>query len=57
MTTNPTKTNVDSARCAWFIACTNEAAGTLQHPILGAVPICPRCAAKVARLSQTEEGR
>lgn len=36
--------------CAWFALCTNAATGTEPHPILGDVPICDRCAAKVAFL-------
>lgn len=32
--------------CAWFALCTNEATGTLAHPVLGDVPICDRCRAK-----------
>lgn len=30
--------------CEWFARCANEAAGVAPHPILGAVPICVRCA-------------
>lgn len=30
--------------CEWFARCTNEAAGTVSHPILGEVPTCERCA-------------
>jgi hypothetical protein len=27
-------------RCEWFAACENPAIGTVEHPTLGAVPIC-----------------
>lgn len=27
-------------RCEWFFACENPAIGTVEHPTLGAVPIC-----------------
>lgn len=30
--------------CQWFAMCTNAPTGTTPHPILGDVPICPRCA-------------
>lgn len=33
--------------CEWFARCTNPAAGTVAHPILGAVPCCTRCANKL----------
>jgi hypothetical protein len=33
--------------CQWFALCDNIATGTLAHPVLGPVPICDRCAAKV----------
>lgn len=33
--------------CEWFLLCENEATTTEPHPILGDVPICERCAAKV----------
>lgn len=36
--------------CEWFALCTNEATHTEPHPILGDVPICDRCAAKVEAL-------
>lgn len=31
--------------CAWFALCDRPAVTTVQHPILGAVPCCARCAA------------
>jgi hypothetical protein len=36
--------------CQWFALCDNPAVTTEPHPVLGAVPICQRCADKVARL-------
>lgn len=34
--------------CAWFAACTNPADGTVEHPVLGQVPTCRRCADKLS---------
>jgi len=36
--------------CEWFALCRNVATTVRPHPLLGAVPICARCDAKVARL-------
>lgn len=36
--------------CAWFALCENPATTTEPHPILGPVPICQRCAAKLKAL-------
>lgn len=33
--------------CEWFALCTNEAAGTVTHPVLGEVPTCQSCADKL----------
>lgn len=33
-----------NATCRWFLRCTNPATTTAQHPILGAVPCCDKCA-------------
>jgi hypothetical protein len=30
--------------CAWFALCDHDAVGTVEHPVLGDVPICQRCA-------------
>ena len=30
--------------CKWFALCDHPAVGTVNHPALGAVPICARCA-------------
>src|ERR1043165_2018396 len=29
--------------CRWFLNCKHKAEGTMEHPSLGKVPICPRC--------------
>jgi hypothetical protein len=42
---------LDHGDCLWFHGCTNPATHLEPHPILGGVPICDRCAAKVAALS------
>ena len=36
--------------CEWFALCDNPATKTRSHPVLGAVPICDRCDAKVEAL-------
>lgn len=46
---NDTPTNPEP--CQWFALCDNAAVTTEPHPILGDVPICARCAAKVKALS------
>lgn len=38
-------------KCQWFMLCTNEATETMDHPILGKVPICHRCKEKTEKLS------
>lgn len=30
--------------CMWFLQCTNDAIGTVWHPVLGHVACCARCA-------------
>ena len=32
--------------CEWYARCTHAAVGVVEHPILGPVPTCARCAAK-----------
>lgn len=34
--------------CAWFARCTNTTRRALEHPILGPVPCCDRCAGAAA---------
>lgn len=36
--------------CRWWVNCTSPATTTHSHPILGDVPICDRCDAKVRAL-------
>lgn len=37
--------------CEWFALCENVAVTAEAHPILGSVPICERCKAKVDALA------
>lgn len=37
---------LELGECGWYAMCANEAAGVVRHLILGAVPICQRCADK-----------
>ena len=39
-----------SGLCEWFALCRNPATTVRPHSLLGAVPICSRCDAKVGRL-------
>jgi len=39
-----------TTRCRWFLYCENPATATEPHPLLGNVPICPRCAGWLARM-------
>lgn len=34
-------------QCEWFLLCPNPADGLVEHPILGEVPCCDRCAEKM----------
>lgn len=38
---------ISAPGCAWFAACDNVSTGTKSHPIIGEVPICDRCRARV----------
>jgi hypothetical protein len=37
---------VNAEVCQWYALCVNEAVGTVDHSILGKVPVCHRCATK-----------
>jgi len=37
--------------CSWFAKCKRPAAAIRQHSVLGGVPICARCDAKIEELS------
>lgn len=37
--------------CEWFALCENVATATEPHPILGSIPICERCKAKLEAMS------
>jgi len=37
--------------CEQFLLCENAASVAVEHPVLGAVPTCARCAARVEALS------
>jgi hypothetical protein len=41
----------EATACQWFARCGNDATTTRRHPVLGAVPICDRCNARVEALS------
>lgn len=45
------KATATEGLCEWFAGCGNKATKTEAHPILGAVPICDRCADKIAALA------
>jgi hypothetical protein len=45
MTDQPT--NTDVYVCQWFALCTNLTDQCVSHPVLGDVPTCERCAAKL----------
>lgn len=36
--------------CAWWVLCDRAATHRRPHPILGLVPICDRCRAKLAEM-------
>jgi hypothetical protein len=40
------KTTTKKTKCMAFLLCINPATTTFDHPIVGKVPCCDRCAAK-----------
>ncbi len=46
------QSNETPVDCQWFALCENPATTTREHSILGNVPICGRCNAKIERLSR-----
>jgi hypothetical protein len=46
----PMKVHLVRVMCAWWALCGNPASMTRPHPVLGDVPICTPCDAKVAEL-------
>jgi hypothetical protein len=43
--------------CQWFALCTNNATTALPHPVLGSVPTCDHCAARVEALANEPDER
>ena len=41
--------------CAWWAGCHNDATTTEPHPVLGDVPICDRCAARLRKMDEKLE--
>lgn len=41
--------------CNWYAMCDIEPVGVVQHPILGLVPTCQRCAGKHSLVFETDE--
>ena len=44
------------AKCQWFLLCARPAVTTRKHWIAGDVPCCERCAARVDRERNDEQG-
>jgi hypothetical protein len=38
-----TKTLESEVHCCWWLMCENNTSKTIEHPVLGDVPICDRC--------------
>lgn len=38
-----------TVKCDWFVGCSNDAVGTLEHSILGPVAICTSCTVVIGR--------
>jgi hypothetical protein len=47
-----TTDTTDLGTCQWFALCDHPATQTRSHRILGDVPICDRCEAKMIALSK-----
>ena len=45
----------EGQECKWWAMCDNPATTTEPHPILGDVPICDRCAAKLRKIEGLDE--
>ena len=50
-----TETTYKDGKCKWFMHCDNPAIARRSHPILGAVPICKRCKARIERIDKETE--
>jgi hypothetical protein len=37
--------------CEWFAMCDHPATGLMAHPVLGDLPICDRCRAKIEAMA------
>ena len=46
---------VETTPCEWFALCDRVADGLRAHPILGAVPVCERCAGVVGEPITSDE--
>lgn len=55
-TQNTQGTREPAQLCAWFALCARRATATRDHPVLGAVPICRQCDAKVEWLEAGGSG-
>lgn len=45
----PTPPGEPAVRCEWFGWCDRRAVVRIGHPVLGSVPACERCEARVRR--------
>ena len=48
-------TEAEGQECKWWAMCDNPATTTEPHPILGDVPICDRCVAKLRKIEGLDE--
>lgn len=42
-------------RCQWFALCDHLATAQVRHPVLGLVPTCDRCVAKLGLTPESVE--